>query len=91
MELVAKKRADITDETKKGSDSLNWSHGIKGNEKSLSDIVSLLAKVKKRNVMNDKQFESLSTLLLSRYVEREVENTLSKSINDITHSFLRTF
>ena len=58
------------------------------NKKSLTEMVSYLAKLKKQHLISQEQFTELITIACANYIENEVELRISKSISERLLSFL---
>ncbi|HOK52528.1 MAG: hypothetical protein WHT29_02235 [Bacteroidales bacterium] len=53
------------------------------NRKSLLQLVIFLTKLKKENLLDDKQFSELIILACTNYIGNEIEYKVSKTLNDI--------
>ena len=85
MELVKKNKEDefinlIVSSLKPSSNS--FSRISETNRRSLKELISYLSKIKKEDVIDEKQYTELIILACSNYIENEVEFRISKSLND---------
>ena len=52
------------------------------NRQSLKELINFLSKLKKEDVIDDKQFAELTILACANFIENEVEVRISKSIDE---------
>ncbi|HPX75414.1 MAG TPA: hypothetical protein PLW77_02400 [Bacteroidales bacterium] len=81
MELVKQKREDEFVNLVK-SNLKKSSRTSVTNKQSLKEFVNYLSKLKKDNIISEKQFSELLSWAFSSFVKNEVEIRVSKSLND---------
>ena len=85
MDLVKHKKEDefidlVMSSLRPSSNSL--SRISETNRQSLKELVNYLSKLKKDEIIDEKQFSELVILACANFIENEVEVRISKSLND---------
>ena len=71
--------------------SNNFSRFSETNRESFRELISYFAKIKKKDIINEKQYSELVILACANFIENEVEVKVSKSINDRIMYFFEKF
>jgi len=62
--------------------SNNLSRISETNRQSLKELINYLSRIKKDDIIDEKQFAGLVILTCANFIENEVEVRISKSLND---------
>lgn len=58
------------------------------NRKSLNEMINYLSKLRKEKMLDEKQFSELLSLACVNFIENEVENRVSKVLNEKLFYFI---